>query len=565
MKRIVSIFLALVMLLSLMSVPAFADDGLKTIKVLGPVSSTGLTWEELEPTATWQYLVDWFASKGVKLEVEPVAQDQYETVLRAKIAGNDMPDFFYCSLSNADCVNLIETNKVLAIDDVLQYSDGTAVQALSPEGLYSVCREKDTYTDGKLYYFGNVSLLYSVKRENWGYNAVTSNQYGMKIRQDWLDRLNLPMPTTLDEFYDALVAFRENDMNGNGVKDERMAIELNTCDSTWGGIFDNGVANWFGLANYVFQLNHNTWKAEVPFVQEGFVPYVNFLKKCIDAGVLYTSDSIGKNDNALSALMAQNVVSAYLYQATADKYADDVQKYVTMPLIQAVEGIDPIVTGSVGYKAWNYWAFSSKCDPEAAAAMLDILLSLDYSIWYQMGPFEGETYEARDGVLTRICSTKKEEYLQTGKMRGYECVYSGFLPQPALTGAFSNYKGESLLWDSYEDYMNSEYFLTVLEPKMLEHRAASIHQWITNVEEADTMYNMNGDLTMILPMATAKEADVLGFYLNELYTMMDEVFANLITGNYSTDDMAQYIDLLNATGLQEVWDVYQGMYDRILH
>ena len=86
-------------------------------------------------------------------------------------------------------------------------------------------------------------MLYSVKRDNFGYNAITSNQYGMKIRQDWLEKLNLPMPQTLDEFYNALVAFRENDMNENGLKDERMVIQLDTCNSSWGGFFDNGVAN----------------------------------------------------------------------------------------------------------------------------------------------------------------------------------------------------------------------------------------------------------------------------------------------------------------------------------
>ena len=43
---------------------------------------------------------------------------------------------------------------------------------------------------------------------------------GWFIRQDWLDKLNLPVPTTLDEYYNTLKAFREQDPNGNGIKDE---------------------------------------------------------------------------------------------------------------------------------------------------------------------------------------------------------------------------------------------------------------------------------------------------------------------------------------------------------
>jgi len=40
------------------------------------------------------------------------------------------------------------------------------------------------------------------------------------IRQDWLDKLGLAQPETVDELYDVLVAFRDQDPNGNGMKDE---------------------------------------------------------------------------------------------------------------------------------------------------------------------------------------------------------------------------------------------------------------------------------------------------------------------------------------------------------
>lgn len=43
---------------------------------------------------------------------------------------------------------------------------------------------------------------------------------GFFIRKDWLDKLGLAVPTTLDEYYKVLKAFREKDPNGNGQKDE---------------------------------------------------------------------------------------------------------------------------------------------------------------------------------------------------------------------------------------------------------------------------------------------------------------------------------------------------------
>ncbi len=42
---------------------------------------------------------------------------------------------------------------------------------------------------------------------------------GYFIRQDWLDKLELEVPNTVDELYDVLVAFRDQDPNGTGKKD----------------------------------------------------------------------------------------------------------------------------------------------------------------------------------------------------------------------------------------------------------------------------------------------------------------------------------------------------------
>ena len=102
-------------------------------------------------------------------------------------------------------------------------------------------------------------------------------------------------------------------------------------------------------------------------------------------------------------------------------------------------------------------------------------------------------------------------------------------------------------------------------PKMLPNRVESLDTWIKNAESVSTMYNMNGDLAMIMPLSTAEEADTLSFYENELYTYMNELFANLIAGNYSLDDYAGYVEQMNDLGLEKVLAIYQGMYDRLQH
>lgn len=58
------------------------------------------------------------------------------------------------------------------------------------------------------------------------------------IRQDWLDALGLEQPQDVDELYDVMVAFRDQDPNGNGLKDEipyfaRQWEEVNRLLTLW--------------------------------------------------------------------------------------------------------------------------------------------------------------------------------------------------------------------------------------------------------------------------------------------------------------------------------------------
>lgn len=48
--------------------------------------------------------------------------------------------------------------------------------------------------------------------------AVT--YYGLLIRADWLENVAKEVPTSIDEWYDVLTAFKEGDPNGNGEQDE---------------------------------------------------------------------------------------------------------------------------------------------------------------------------------------------------------------------------------------------------------------------------------------------------------------------------------------------------------
>lgn len=81
----------------------------------------------------------------------------------------------------------------------------------------------------------------------------------MFINQEWLDKLNLPMPKTLTDLKTVLKAFRDNDCNGNG--DASDEIPLDSCGwfgspysltnliGSWGVQLTNGGMNGFFVEN----------------------------------------------------------------------------------------------------------------------------------------------------------------------------------------------------------------------------------------------------------------------------------------------------------------------------
>lgn len=69
-------------------------------------------------------------------------------------------------------------------------------------------------------YFTSGNHLKNGKLLNIPYTKTENNSQSVIVyRKDWLEHLNLAVPTTLDEFHDMLYAFTYNDPDGNGVND----------------------------------------------------------------------------------------------------------------------------------------------------------------------------------------------------------------------------------------------------------------------------------------------------------------------------------------------------------
>ena len=141
-------------------------------------------------------------------------------------------------------------------DDVLDYALGT---------MYS--------DSGKIYAFPTIM-----------YDDQDVIKYQLQINQEWLKRLNLPMPTDLDSLYNTLIAFRDLDPNGNGIKDEipLMGATSNSSDDVVSWIVN--MFTWVDDDRW-FNLDEND-NCYLPYMTDKYREALKFCNKLVAEGLM---------------------------------------------------------------------------------------------------------------------------------------------------------------------------------------------------------------------------------------------------------------------------------------
>ncbi|MCM3746090.1 extracellular solute-binding protein [Paenibacillus pasadenensis] len=143
----------------------------------------------------------------LNIKVKPInaSWNDWEEKLNVMIASGEMPDVF---ISNG-IGKPIQYHQWIKEGLILNLSDYTSQYPNIGKVLanFEVLAKS---TDGK---------HYGLPIGNPGSSKNSENGHNILIRKDWLDKLNLKVPTTIDEFYEVAKAFTENDPDGNGKKD----------------------------------------------------------------------------------------------------------------------------------------------------------------------------------------------------------------------------------------------------------------------------------------------------------------------------------------------------------
>ncbi|MDF2923654.1 MAG: hypothetical protein K0R57_2568 [Paenibacillaceae bacterium] len=233
---------------------------------------------------------------------------------------------------------------------------------------------------------------------------------GWFIRQDWLDALGLKTPVTAEEYYNVLKAFRDNDPNKNGKKDEipyfnRQSFGIYSLLNLWdAGIAYKVDSQTDTIVYDPLNPNYKTGMANLAkWYAEGLIDKEIFTRKG-DTRLTLLSDNVGGSTHDWFA-------STYGYNA---KVKDKVPGVNLLPIAPpaSVSGDRAWFDyrGTVSPSGWGISA--SNKHPEETIKYMDFWFSEQGRTLINYG-VEGDTYDLVDGK-----PAFKKELLDTGNVLG---------------------------------------------------------------------------------------------------------------------------------------------------
>ena len=226
---------------------------------------------------------DWFAydlirdELNIDLQLSPLPSNANDRDSKATVAGagNNLPDMVW--VRRPVMLNLIKQNLLAPVDD-----------------LYAMMPDRTS----KMYPQGSINYT-SVNGHSYGFAPSTGDikrNEGILIRKDWLDKLGLDIPITLEDYMNVMKAFTFQDPDGNG-KDDTYGygafIEITAYEEGLGRRIDPFFGA-FGLAG--------TWNLskEAPGLNirnSEYYEAMEYVKQMVDEGVMYPNWLACKKDD----------------------------------------------------------------------------------------------------------------------------------------------------------------------------------------------------------------------------------------------------------------------------
>lgn len=495
----------------------------RKLHLLGHDKTGDIKFADREEFPVWQEVEKLLDAADLELEYEIVPFEQYEVVSQTRMAAaNDLPDIVNLSLlDDTTVLNLAKQNVILELNELVdEYSNGNIKKMYNED--FPFAKQLTTSPDDSMYWFSNLhNKLYK------GTEPAPVAQT-MIIRKDWLEDLDIPVPTTADEYYETLKKMRDEDANGNGQNDEILIYDPSGFGS---------IAQWFGLGTQITTVDVENKEVVSPWYQEGVKDYFEYVQKLIEEELIDTS-LIGAGNEEVQQKLIENKASSieqYNLSVHEESVVEGGAEYLPLMPLDAVDGIEPAAKIEPPFLVWKKFSITKDCENlEAAIDFFDVIYSEEYADLLYWG-IEGETYEVdENGVKTYkdVESSFDTKLASEGKAVGNAIFGETVFPRVQ----FANLEYE---FEVVPDY-KKEHELEVMNYKPYYPNMSQNYLAIPNDEQLE-------EKTRIL---------------NDLSTYSSELATKLALGQKSLDDWDDYMAELKELGLDKLIEIDQALLDR---
>ncbi|MBO9605279.1 MAG: extracellular solute-binding protein [Paenibacillaceae bacterium] len=473
------------------------------------VSATMKTFAEMEVYKQMEKIT------GTKVEFQhpPVGQDKEQ--LNLLLAAGNMPDVieYQWTITPKGPDQAIQDKKILRLNELIEKHAPNLTKLLKDNPEF---RKAITTDDGNIYVMPYLSPDESVRVFN-----------GPAMRQDWLDKLSLKAPTTLQEWEAVLIAFRDKDPNGNGKKDEiPLLFDPKLVDYGHGFVGAYGITSTF----YV-----DGGKIKYGPTDPKFKEYLTLLNRWYKEG-LFDKDYATLDQKLKDAKMTEGVVGSMAMNVGygIGTYTEAVRK--TNPAFTLVGVPYPALNAGGNSIGQMDFAFAGRGAAISAQAKNpeQIVKWLDYAY--------GEA-----GNLMYNFGTENVSYKMDGG-------------KPKLTELVTNNPDKLTLAQALTKYTHG----TFSGPYVFDKRLAEQYTLAMPEQKNAAAVWAKADHSKLVPLIsqTAEESGKMASKLNDINTYYSEMFNKFVMGVEPLGNFDKFVETVNKMGISEVIELKQAALDR---
>lgn len=457
---------------------------------------------------------------NVHVEWTIVSPSDSDTRRSLMWASGDLPDII-AAPTNDEVLTYSSLGALLPFDEYKEYMPN--FYAAMNDGRNDGIEQMLTLEDGHIYALPAIGLAY--------YTTGAANF----INTAWLEKLGLEMPTTVEELKEVLIAFRDQDPNGNGQKDEiPMSFDWHYAgqDARIGGVY-----SWFGVLPGLWI--HDGVVKYGPYMED----YKTMVKYFADlyAEGLIDKEIFTQNSTTYNAKGSTNPTLYGVFSAWRKGLVLGDHNYDDFEVLPALYCADTELSGSARThmgegREWSFnrVAVSASCkNPELVCRWLDTFYDPYWGSQIADGYLGTHLYEQEDGQFAEVPADQiPSQYASRDEWKWYTMANMG-----------PYYKAEEHCRD-----------------------LATGAKWAVEMNHQSEVYADHYINEVMMPSyQLPEEYDLISSYETDIKSYVKEMFSLWVTGESDVEaDWETYLKTLEQMGVQEYISAYQAYYDRVM-